>query len=118
MSILIKIREHQNLSQSEKLIQEYILKNSREFLTLGVRDIALKTYTSPSTVVSFCKKIDPKGFIQLKLKLATEIDSYKNIKDVILDNSIIVQDDSFLDVVDKISAISIQSTEETRLLLD
>ncbi|QIK69839.1 MurR/RpiR family transcriptional regulator [Erysipelothrix sp. HDW6C] len=118
MSVLIKIREYQNLSASESVIQSYILKNAQDFLNQSVREVAKETYTSPSTVVRFCKRIEPLGFNTLKLKLATEVDSYKNINLDVLDSTIIEPNDSFNDVIEKITHISIQSIEETRLLLD
>ena len=118
MSVLIKMREYHNLSETELVVKNYILKNTKDFLNESVRDIAKKTFTSPSTVVRFCQRIEPEGLIQLKLKLAAEIDSYANLDLDSLKSNIIEENDSFLDVVDKITSISIQSIEETRLLLD
>lgn len=118
MSVLIKIREYKNLSDTETIIQQYILSNTEKFLKQNVREIAKETFTSPSTVVRFCKRVEPEGFNQLKIKLATEIDSYKNVNLNVLDSTIIEPNDTYQDLRDKISKISIQSIEETRLLLD
>ncbi|WP_201290706.1 MurR/RpiR family transcriptional regulator [Erysipelothrix aquatica] len=118
MSILIKIREYQNLSPTENDIRNFILKNSELFLELGVREVAKATYASPSTVVRFCKRIEPLGFNQLKIKLASEINSYENISIDILNSTIIEENDSFTDITDKITNISLKSIEETRMLLD
>ncbi|AMC94423.1 hypothetical protein AOC36_10700 [Erysipelothrix larvae] len=118
MSILIKIREYGGLSQSESMVQKYILHNTKKFLSQSCRDVAKETYTSPSTVTRFCKRIVPEGMHAMKLKLATEVESYKNINLDILNSTIIQPNDSVLDVTDKITKISIQSIEETRLLLN
>lgn len=118
MSVLIKMREYENLSATEVLVRDYILNHSRDFITQSVREVAKKTYTSPSTVVRFCKRIEPDGINQLKIKLAREIDSYKNINIDILESTIIEPEDTFEDLKQKISHISIQSIQETKLLLD
>lgn len=55
MSVLIKMREYHNLSETELVVKNYILKNTKDFLNESVRDIAKKTFASPSTVVRFCQ---------------------------------------------------------------
>lgn len=118
MSILIKIREYQHISQAESFVQKFILKHPNEFLSMKVREVAEYTFTSPATVVRFCKRIEPMGFNILKIKLSREVESYKNTKMEILDTTMIKSSDTYQDIRDKITQINLDSIRETELLLD
>ncbi len=118
MSILITLREYRNLPEAENQVRDYLLKNSKEIIDESIYELAEKTYTSPATIVRLCKKLGVKGFSQLKIQIASEIKAFETIHLDILDTTSIAKNDSVKQIIDKITNISIQSIEETRILLD
>lgn len=118
MNFLIKIKKYNNLSEAENTVREYILKHPNQFLLETVREIAIKTYTSPATVVRFCKKINQEGFQRLKIDLAKEIDSYTNMQKEFEDSTIINPEDSFNNIKNKLAETSKNSIVETQALMD
>lgn len=118
MSILITLREYRNLPEAENQVRDYLLKNSKEIIDKSIYELAEKTYTSPATIVRLCKKLGLKGFSQLKIQIASEIKAFDTIHLDILDTTSIAKNDSVKQIIDKITAISLQSIEETRILLD
>lgn len=118
MNILVKIKNYENLSAAENTVKEYILKHPNQFLSETVREIAEKSYTSPATVVRFCKKINSQGIQQLKIDVAKEIDSYINMQKEFEDSTIIKPKDSFNNIKNKIAEISKNSIVETQELMD
>lgn len=60
--ILCQLRDHQSLSSTEVKIAEYICAHPQEVTTMSVREIAKKTYASPTSVMRLCRKICEDGF--------------------------------------------------------
>lgn len=64
------------LTSLEESVIIYILNNIDSCMEEGIRGIAKKTYTSPSTIMRLSKKLGYNGFVELvyslKLKLSTE----------------------------------------------
>lgn len=118
MSILIKLRDFQNLPAAENEIRNFILKNPKDVLDMTVYEVASQTYTSPATVVRFCKRMDVKGFNKLKIELSSEVKSFDNLHLELLDSTVIQRDDDAVTIIDKITNIAFESIEETRLLLN
>jgi DNA-binding MurR/RpiR family transcriptional regulator len=63
----------------EESIIEYILNNIDSCMDEGIRGIAKKAYTSPSTIMRLSKKLGYNGFVELvyslKLKVSTKDNS-------------------------------------------
>ncbi|WP_068620251.1 MurR/RpiR family transcriptional regulator [Paenibacillus tuaregi] len=60
------------LSAKEKEIAEYIIQNKNTILNINIRELALKTGSSTSTITRFCKKINCDSFVDFKIKLSRE----------------------------------------------
>lgn len=118
MSIIVKLREYKNLPEAENQVCNYILKHLKEVLNMTVYDIAKVTYTSPATVVRLCKKLDVKGFNKFKIILASEISSFDEINLNVLDTTIIAKEDSPHEIIEKITSMTLQSIQETRILIN
>ena len=71
--ILQKIKNFDSFSASEKAIAKIVLKDPKKFTTLSVRQIAKETFTSPTTVMRFCRKICDGGFPEFRIQLAAEL---------------------------------------------
>lgn len=59
------IFEDRSLSDVEKEVLSYILKNIDESIKIGVRGIATQNFTSPSAVMRLAKRLGYKGFSEM-----------------------------------------------------
>lgn len=78
--ILQKLKNTESFSASEKSIARAILSNPEKFSTYSIRQIAKETYTSPTTVMRFCRKICPDGFSEFRITLAAELKNTRSIR--------------------------------------
>ena len=69
----IIIDKYQNLSQKEKKIADYIIKNHHLAFTYSAIDLAKHTGTSPATVVRFSQRIGYSGYLQLKEQIIDQV---------------------------------------------
>ena len=74
MSILNQLKKKKLFSNSEMAVVDYILLHPKEVVKATIRELAERTYSSPSTIGRICKKVDVDGFTELKIKLAMELD--------------------------------------------
>lgn len=61
--------KYPNLSSKEKDIARFLLSNSKNIMNINISKLADLTYTSPSTITRFSKKIGCDNFVDLKIKL-------------------------------------------------
>lgn len=96
------------LTSLEESVITYILDNIDTCIDEGVRGIAKKTYTSPSTIIRLSKKLGYNGFVELiyslKVKLSNEdnsefIDALENKQIFITNYDNAVED--FIDCINK-----------------
>lgn len=72
MSLLYKLEYQGNFTDLEKGIANYIVD-------LKIIDLAEITYTSPSTISRFCKKLGEKSYNDFRIHFASSvIDDYKS----------------------------------------
>ena len=70
MSLLYKLEYQDNFTDLEKGIANYILDHT---------DLAEITYTSPSTISRFCKKLGEKSYNDFRIHFVSSvIDDYKS----------------------------------------
>ncbi len=68
-----RITEHYELlSNSEKKIADYLIKNYESVSNLNTQELSDKTDTSPATIVRFCRSIGFKGITDLKYYMSSE----------------------------------------------
>ena len=115
-NVLLRLREVQpSLSSTERQIARFILLNPDETTTLTIRELAQKTFSSPSSVVRICRAIGFQGYKDLRhaltLELATlgEHGSHKEQD--------ITPQDSLQEIVDKVTQKNIQCLRDTQRLL-
>ncbi len=68
------------LKAAQARIAKYIIKNPRYVINITIKELSQKTNTAPSTVVDFCKKLNFKGFRDLKIALAQELEMVESMK--------------------------------------
>lgn len=115
MSLLIKIRESKNFTESENVVAKYIFDNYKKISKMTVEIISKETFTSIACVTRMCKKLGLKGFNEFKLKLIEEIANLEkegfSFSNVDIDKNIDTKK-----IIDKLNALSIASLKETKLL--
>lgn len=79
MSLLYKLEYQDNFTDLEKGIANYILDHKDYIVDLKITDLAEITYTSPSTISRFCKKLGKKSYNDFRIHFASSvIDDYKS----------------------------------------
>lgn len=58
-----------SLTETEKIIQEYILQNKNMVSYMRIRDISAETHVSPASIVRFVKKVGYDSFAELKIAI-------------------------------------------------
>lgn len=114
MSCIYKIREAENsLTNTEKLIAEYILDHRQEVIDKSAQQLGELTSTSSAAWIRFAKKLGYKGLPALKVDLAKSIEEEDDLV------SVIIEEKDSLDVlVKKVQAMSYQNIEGTYKLLN
>ena len=87
-NVLLRLREVQpSLSSTERQIAQFILDNPDETTTLTIRELARRSFSSPSSVVRICRVIGFQGYKELRhaltLELATLGVTHKNIQSLL-----------------------------------
>ena len=118
MGILLKLREHNKLPDAESEVRDYILKNGNDVLKMSVQELAEKSFTSPATVIRLCQRLELKGFSELKIELASEFKAYEQMNINVLDNSTIKKNDTYDEIINKVTDASLKSIEETYINID
>ncbi|GEB27659.1 phosphosugar-binding transcriptional regulator [Enterococcus casseliflavus] len=110
---------HQQLADDSKFTfqEQAIVAFIREFpesiLELSAKDLASASYTSPATVVRFCKKLGFKGYPDFQLKYVKEYGKLYNQKKLSFSTSL-----SNLDVSEYVSSVYIDTIQETKELIN
>lgn len=101
------------LTNTEKKVADYILKNDREALNYTVTELAEHAEVSDATVVRFCRSVGYKGYQDLKINLARDtIAPYKHL------NISLEETDTPAQITEKVIRSEIQVLEETINLLN
>ena len=113
---LLRLREARaSLSAAEQQIARYIIDNPEEAALLTVRELAQRTFTSPSSVVRVCRSVGFEGYKELRRALVAELaalgDSGRHAEAELSPN------DSAREVVDKVTRKNIQSLTDSQRLL-
>ena len=64
--IIEKLERNNNFTSQEKSIAQFILQSPDAFQQMSCEELGKATYTSKSTVVRLCKKLDVSGYQELK----------------------------------------------------
>lgn len=115
--VMVRLKEYKRIaSSSEKELIKYILQYPDEVIKMSVQELAKETFTSPSTVIRLSRKVDFKGFKELKKELIAEVTLRDN--NTIPKQKEVNKEDTTKAIIDKISYRHILSIEETISLMD
>ena len=74
MLIIEKLTSKENMSDTEIAIADFIIFIGKNINKSSTRSIAEATYTSPTTIIRFCKKMGFSGFDEFKNEYIKELD--------------------------------------------
>ncbi|ACZ01437.1 MurR/RpiR family transcriptional regulator [Streptobacillus moniliformis] len=117
MSILVKLRENNDFTSSEKDIAKFLMNNYKNIKKIDARKIAKETFTSVSAVTRTCKKIGLRGFQEFKIDLIEELANLEQQKLEFVNSDIERNNDTRM-IIEKLNKLSISSLKETKLLQD
>lgn len=114
MSILDKLVAKDHFSNSEKQLADFILENKDSVLSMSVQELSKITYTSTSSVVRLCRKIDLQGFQEFKILLAAELQKTEdNLEFKIDPNFPLSKNDSFYESSKKLFQLTQEALKDT-----
>lgn len=116
-NILLLLRENQDhMSNAEAVIAKYICAHPEESTHLTVRQLAEKSYSSPSSVVRLCRFVGFKGYKEFQKELLMTVNILGDTgshEEAELDGTATVSE-----LIASITKQNIQCLEDTRYLLD
>ena len=118
MSIMTQLEFELEFSQSEKEIARYILNHGDDVLSMSVKELAKKTYTSPATIVRLCKKIGLEGYNDFKIKYSAELQYDFHHTDRIDVNFPFQKQDTYPVITHKLASLSQEVISDTIQLLN
>jgi DNA-binding MurR/RpiR family transcriptional regulator len=102
-----------SLPPSEQKIAAYIIEHPEEAITATASELGERTSTSSAAVIRLCKSLGLKGFQDLKLRVAgdlqkSHVEGYRDIK----------PNESYFSIIDKMTSNSIQALRETSEIIN
>lgn len=117
MASLVKIlQEQKGFSESESIIATYLLANFRKLAGMSTRELARNAYTNSAAIVRFSQKLGFTGYTEFKVQFLAEMMQYINHPPS--NDLMISTHDSIHALIEKVTAIEIDTLKHTRTMLD
>ena len=110
--LLLRLRERElSASPAERNVIAYVSAHPHEVVGLSVRGLADVTFSSPSSILRFCKRLGFAGYKEFQRELIAELALLGDKKDVALED--ISMDDSVERIVGKVMKSNVRTIEAT-----
>ncbi|MBP3040430.1 MurR/RpiR family transcriptional regulator [Bacillaceae bacterium Marseille-Q3522] len=114
--VLYKVRESlESVKAAERAVAEFTLKHPEKVVSMTVKELAQRSFSSVAAIVRYCKSLGYEGFKDFKLKLAgdlTVINLHNRAKETLH------PDDSIKDIIAVTSNNNIQSINDSMQLMN
>lgn len=117
MNILTRINETINFTSNEKNIAKYILEQPEKVIDMSIRQLAEATFTSPSGIVRFTKKIGFTSYKKFTIQLSKDVADYLEELEYIDANFPFSRFDNEIEISVKIAKLSSEIIFQTQKLL-
>jgi DNA-binding MurR/RpiR family transcriptional regulator len=107
-----------NLTETEKLLADYILKNQEQVAGMSLDELAKVSFSSISTIHRLCKKIGLNGFKEFKIKFVEELSSKMNKPEIVDINFPFKKDNSQFQIAMNIKQLYIDTLNNTFSFFD
>lgn len=112
--LLLRLRERElSASPAERNVIAYVSAHPHEVVGLSVRGLADVTFSSPSSILRFCKRLGFAGYKEFQRELIAELALLGDKKDVALED--ISMDDSVERIVGKVMKSNVRTIDYTVL---
>ena len=108
MDLLERLRSTAELTQTEQVLAEFVLSNPEEVTHLSSRELARRTFTSPTAVSRFCRKLGFANFNEFKVNVVSDL------RRVDLQEAEVARGEAALSVSNKIASLEMRVVQETR----
>ena len=115
--LIDKIKSMEDLTVSERVIADYILKNINHLSTLTAEMLAQETFTSKATVSRLCKKLGSRNYHEFRQNILMESEEWFRIQSMTSEEPV-NQTSSYDDIVKVIPVIYDAAIRKTKLDLD
>lgn len=106
--LLLRLRERElSASPAERNVIAYVSAHPHEVVGLSVRGFADVTFSSPSSILRFCKRLGFAGYKEFQRELIAELALLGDKKDVALED--ISMDDSVERIVGKVMKSNVRT---------
>lgn len=110
--LLLRLRERElSASPAERNVIAYVSAHPHEVVGLSVRGLADVTFSSPSSILRFCKRLGFAGYKEFQRELIAELALLGDKKDIALED--ISMDDSVERIVGKVMKSNVRTIEAT-----
>lgn len=116
-SVLVRLQEYsEKASSAERGVVKFILENPDRAAESSVHELAAAAFSSSSTIIRLCHKLEFKGYKELQKSLLYELALRRKSRS--REEKEIGKEDSLEDIVSKVTYKNIVSLEDTMRLMD
>ena len=108
MNTFDRLREQDHFTDNEAAIARFILSRPETASRMSSRELARYTFTSPTSVLRFCRKLGFENYNAFKVNIVSEL------KSIDLANTVISRNENAVTVLNKMAALEAQVIEETK----
>lgn len=108
MDVFQSLRQSRELTENERMIAGYVLDHPEEVSRMSSRELARRTYTNPTAVLRFSRKLGFDNFNDFKVNIVSDL------KRARMDGVRVRATDAPVAVCDKIAHLDARIVEETK----
>lgn len=118
MNVLETLRQGHGFTDSEVAIAGYLLTHANEISGMTIGTLASDVHRSKSSIVRLCRKIGLKGYRDLRIQMARDLERIRTQPHVVNPDRPFVEDSSVADIMAAIAALAKQAIDATYSSLD
>lgn len=111
MGVIRKLREAENLNETELIIRNYILEYPEKIKGMTVRSLSSELYISTASIIRFTQKLDYHGFSDFKMQLLEELKTDELGQQ---DEKAITEKESLVSIVNGLASLEKKIIDDTR----
>ena len=110
--IIEKLMKQADFTDVEKSIAAYLMKNGFDVKNMSIQSLARATFSSPSTITRFCRKLGLDGYKKFQILFYSEYEVFAN-QGVVDANYPFSGNDSFEQIVRKLAKLNNETIRKT-----
>ena len=79
MGVIQDLEQKLNFTETERVIANYMLENADRIPSMGIVELAVKTYSSNAAIIRLCRKLGLAGYKELRVEFATDYEKLKHV---------------------------------------